>query len=213
MRFAYARRGGPLLDWSGPTPPYPTRAGETRSLGEFYPTTRNSSALRRYGGRSPQHGGAAVGYEHHRDLGAWPAVNVDCKMSARSMGAVALPRPGAPEVIEGYEEPAPGAATIHLGEECTWDIAHRRAHGMSGYIPEGSAVRYGGQMLGAEAPAFDKSLIRKAAVLASAYHGVKRHNGSVLWGLLWAAAAYVTPVYGVLVPAIGVAQGYGRAKP
>lgn len=202
MRFAYARTGGPLLDWSGPTTPSPTRAGETRSLGAFYPTTRNSSALRRYGGRSAGHGGSAVGYE----------VN-------RALGALNIPRPGAPEVIEGYEEPEPGAATIKLGEACTWDLAHRRSHGLSGFIPEGAVMKYG-QMLGADAAAvptpkaaFDPVLIRRASAVAGAFHGVKRHNGSVLWGLLWAAAAYITPLHGVLVPAFAVAQGYGRPKP
>lgn len=203
MRFAYASTGGPLLNWNGPSPPSPTRAGETRSLGEFYPTTRNSSALRRYGGRPPANAGSAVGYE----------VN-------RALGALNIPRPGAPEVIEGYESPAPGAAIIHLGEECTWDLAHRRSHGLSGFIPEGAVMKYG-QMLGADAPAptpapkppFDPGLIRKASAIAGAYHGVKRHNGSVLWGLLWAAAAYVTPLYGALVPAFAVAQGYGKPKP
>jgi hypothetical protein len=136
-----------------------------------------------------------------------------------AFGALDVPRPGAPEIIEGYEPPEPGAATIHLGEACTWDLAHRRSHGLSGYIPEGAAVRYGQQMLGADAPAapatptpFDTGLIRKASALAAAYHGVKRHNGSVMWGLLWAAAAYVTPLYGALVPAIGVAQGFGKPK-
>lgn len=33
MKFAYARTGGPLLNWSGPTPPSPTRSGESRALG------------------------------------------------------------------------------------------------------------------------------------------------------------------------------------
>ena len=146
MRFAYKRRGGPLLDWSGPTPPSPTRAGETRSLGELN-----------------------------------------------------LPRPGAPEVVSGYESPEPNAATIHLG----------------GFIPEGAVRSYGQQMIGADpAPAkFDMGIVRKASALASAYHGAKRNNGSVLWGLLWGFAGYIAPFYGLLVPAIGVAQGFAQAKP
>jgi hypothetical protein len=173
MKFAYTRRGGPLLDWSGPTPPYPTRAGETRSLGDFYPTVRTSSALRRYGARGPRHGGAAVNYEH-----------------SRSLGSLDVPRPGAPEVIGGYEPPQPGAAIIHLG----------------GYIPEGAARTYGQQMLGADPEqkptlwqdikaVSDSPLYRKTAAAAAAYHGVKQHNGSILWGALWAVGGYSLPTF------------------
>jgi hypothetical protein len=200
MRFAYARTGGPLLDWSGPTPPSPSRAGETRSLGDWAPSTRSSAALRRYGGRLAEPRGAAIGYEMNRQL-----------------GSLDLPRPGAPEVVAGYESPAPGAAVVHLGHTCTWDEAHRRAHAsmMSGYMPEGAARSYGQTMLSADAPTpkqFDMGLVRKASVIAAAYHGVKRHNGSVLWGLLWGLAAYIAPLYGTVVPAIGIAQGFGQAK-
>lgn len=219
MRFAYARRGGPLLNWSGPTPPYPTRAGETRTLGSFYPTTRSSSALRRYGGRGPGYG-AAVGYEHNRELGYWGATvaghgGVGYR-PVPGMGSLDLPRPGAPEVVEGYEPPAPGAAIVHLGHACTWEEAHRRAHAMSGYMPEGAARSYGQTMLSADQPPapkpFDMGLVRKASAIASAYHGVKRNHGSVFWGLLWGVAGYAAPFYGLLVPAIGVAQGFGQPK-
>jgi hypothetical protein len=188
MKFAYTRRGGPLLDWSGPTAPYQTRAGETRSLGEFYPTTRTSSAMRRYGARSAGHSGAAVNYEH-----------------SRSLGALDVPRPGAPEVVSGYESPQPGAAIIHLG----------------GYIPEGAVRSYGQQFLGADPEPSTTSkvqdliyspIVKKAAVIASAYHGVKRHNGSVLWGLLWAIGAYLAPVNGVSAVAFAAAQGFGQRK-
>lgn len=206
MRFAYARTGGPILQWSGRTPPPSSRSGESRSLGDFYPTTRQSGALRRYGVKNwdrpynPVTGGQAIGYEHNRAL-----------------GDLHLPRPGAPEVVAGYESPAPGAAIIHLGDDCTFEKAHRRAHGMmSSYMPEGAARSYGQTMLSADEPK-DKPLVsgrmvRRAAVLAAAYHGVKRHNGSVLWGLLWGAAAFVAPINGVIVPAIGVAQGFAKAK-
>jgi hypothetical protein len=117
------------------------------------------------------------------------------------MGALDIPRPGAPEIVEGYESPEPGAAVIHLG----------------GYMPEGATRGYGQTMLSADAPVpapakFDPGLIRKAAVLASAFHGVRRNHGSVLWGLLWAVAAYLTPLNGLLVPAFGVAQGFGQPK-
>jgi hypothetical protein len=62
------------------------------------------------------------------------------------------------------------------------------------------------------APVDTSGMIRKVAVLASAYHGVKRNNGSIFWGLAWAAAAYVTPLNGAIVPALGVAQGFGKPK-
>ena len=151
MRFAYKRRGGPLLDWSGPTAPYQSRAGETRSLG--------------------------------------------------SLGDLNVPRPGAPEIVSGYESPQPGAAIVHLG----------------GYMPEGAARGYGQTMIGADAPTpekapFDLGLVRKAAALAAGYHGVKRNNGSIFWGVIWAAAAFISPFHGVLVPLFGAAQGFGQAR-
>lgn len=183
MRFVYARRGGPLLDWSGPTPPSPTRAGETRSLGDFYPTTRNSNAMRRYSAGYSAFPGSAVGYEYNRAL-----------------GELNVPRPGAPEVVSGYESPQPGAAIVHLG----------------GYMPEGAARGYGQTMLSADAPAskpFDMGIVRKASALAAAYHGVRRNNGSILWGLVWAVAAFVSPLYGTLVPAFALAQGFGEPRP
>lgn len=209
MRFAYTRRGGPLLNWSGSTPPYPSRAGETKSLGDYYPTTRQSSALRRYGVKNwdrpynPVTGGQAMSYDRDRPLG-----DLD------------VPRPGAPEIVSGYESPAPGAAIIHLGDDCTFEEAHRQAHrksrGLSGYMPEGAARAYGQTMLAADepktGPLVSSRTLRRAAVLAAAYHGVRRHSGSVLWGLLWGAAAYIAPMNGVIVPAIGVAQGYGQPK-
>ncbi len=184
MKFAYARDGGPLLNWSGPTPPSPSRAGETRSLGDFYSTNRTSSALRRYGARGPLLNGAAANYTPNRRLGDFD-----------------LPRPGAPEVIEGYESPEPGAATIHLG--------------VGGFIPEGSIRNYGNTMLSGDTavPKFDMGLVRKAGIIASAYHGVKRNNGSIWCGLLWAFAAWaVFPFYGTIVPAIAVAQGFAQPK-
>jgi hypothetical protein len=82
-------------------------------------------------------------------------------------------------------------------------------------MPEGAARGYGETSIGddpAPAPTFDTGLIRKAAVLASAYHGVKRNNGSVMWGLIWAFGAYVAPVSGVSAVGIAVAQGFGKPK-
>lgn len=146
MKFAYARTGGPLLDWSGVTPPTPSRAGETRSL-----------------------------------------------------GALDIPRAGAPEIVSGYESPAPGAATIHLG----------------GYMPEGNVRNYGQTMLADDKPApLDVwGIARKAGIIASAYHGVKRNNGSIWSGLLWAAAAWAMfPIHGLIVPGFALAQGFAQPK-
>lgn len=131
MKFAYARTGGPLLNWSGSTPPSPTRAGETRSLGDLD-----------------------------------------------------IPRAGAPEII-------------------------------SGYMPEGAARAYGQTTLAAaDASKLDLAgIARKAGIIASAYHGVKRNNGSITSGLLWALAAWaVFPFHGAIVPAIAVAQGFAQPK-
>ena len=157
MRFAYARRGGPMLEWDGRSPPSAARAGETRSLGDW-------------GGPlayDPINGGQAISY-------------------GRSLGSLDVPRAGAPEIVSGYESPEPGAATIHLGADPA----------------------------PAPAPAkFDLGLIRKASALAAGYHGVRRNNGSIFWGLIWAAAAFISPLYGTLVPAFAMAQGFGEARP
>ena len=159
MRFAYARRGGPMLEWDGRSPPSAARAGETRSLGDW-------------GGPlayDPINGGQAISY-------------------GRSLGSLDVPRAGAPEIVSGYESPEPGAATIHLGADAA--------------------------LAPAPAPAkFDLGLIRKASALAAGYHGVRRNNGSIFWGLIWAAAAFVSPLYGTLVPAFAMAQGFGEARP
>ena len=48
-----------------------------------------------------------------------------------------------------------------------------------------------------------------ASIAASAYHGAKRHGGSVGWGFGWGLLGAVFPV---LTPAIGAAQGFGKCK-
>lgn len=192
MRFAYANRGASLLRWNGRTAPSQSRAGETASLGEF---------------------------------------NVD------------VPRAGAPEVVSGYESPAPGAAVVHLGstlqrygrrrassrlnaasisccencscgggDPCCSDMATSRS--LSGFIPEGTARAYGQQMLADDAPTplLESPMVRRAAMIAAAYHGAKRHGGSVMWGLLWAMGAYVAPINGLSAVALATAQGFGEKK-
>lgn len=46
-----------------------------------------------------------------------------------------------------------------------------------------------------------------ASIAASAYHGSKRHGGSVGWGVAWGALGGLFPI---LTPAIGAAQGFGQ---
>lgn len=52
-------------------------------------------------------------------------------------------------------------------------------------------------------------LLTTASVGASAYHGSKRHGGSVGWGVGWGILGFFFPV---LTPAIGAAQGFGKCK-
>lgn len=187
MRFAYQNRGSALLHWNGRSAPYQSRAGETRSLGAYYPTHRNSTALRRYGTRAWDRnwnrgtGGSALSYEHDRPLGAYD-----------------VPLPGAPEVVGGYEAPQPGAAIVHLGDYVTTGDDAPKApadqHGEDDVID---------MIMGAS------SLTRVVAGALSAWHGVKRHRGSALWGAVWFAGGYAFPL---LTPVLSLAQGYGKAK-
>lgn len=44
---------------------------------------------------------------------------------------------------------------------------------------------------------------------ASAYHGAKRHGGSIGWGVWWGVMGGLFPV---LTPAVGAAQGFATCK-
>lgn len=55
----------------------------------------------------------------------------------------------------------------------------------------------------------DSPLLPKAAMVLSAYHGLRRNRGSILWGLAWGAAGRLFPL---IVPALAIAQGYGKEK-
>ena len=46
-----------------------------------------------------------------------------------------------------------------------------------------------------------------ASAVVSGYHGIKRHNGSVWWGLLWFGLGGIFPV---VTPVIAVAQGFSK---
>ena len=41
----------------------------------------------------------------------------------------------------------------------------------------------------------------------SAYHGVKRNNGSVGWGIVW---FFMGSIFPIVTPAIAVAQGFAK---
>jgi len=47
------------------------------------------------------------------------------------------------------------------------------------------------------------------SAIVSGYHGVKRHHGSVGWGIVWFGLGGLFPV---ITPTIAFAQGYGKAK-
>jgi hypothetical protein len=51
-------------------------------------------------------------------------------------------------------------------------------------------------------------MLRTASTLACAYHGVRRHRGSIVWGVIWGLAARVAPLW---TPALAFAQGFGQA--
>lgn len=50
-------------------------------------------------------------------------------------------------------------------------------------------------------------LLSTVSAAVSGYHGLKRHHGSIGWGLAWFALGGMFPI---LVPTIGFAQGYGK---
>jgi len=47
------------------------------------------------------------------------------------------------------------------------------------------------------------------SALACGYHGVRRNNGSIGWGLWWSFAGGMFPI---LVPVLALGQGFGRPK-
>lgn len=100
MKFAYKRRGGPLLSWAGPAAPLQSRGADARSLGEFWPTEQRSYNVRHIGGavRSPREG----------TVRQYPY--------SRAFAGDDIPRPGSPEIIGAYEDPKPGAALVRLGD-------------------------------------------------------------------------------------------------
>jgi len=193
MRFAYKNRGASLLHWDGRTAPSQTRAGETRSLGSLELDIPRPGAPEVVSGLGSLGGAAMQRYRR------------------RGIASGGGPRLSASTSISCCENCSCGG-----GDPCCSDMAMAtsRSRSLSGYIPEGAARSFGNTLMGESAPApVDTSgMIRKVAVLASAYHGVKRNNGSIFWGLAWAAAAYVTPLNGAIVPALGVAQGFGKPK-
>ena len=60
-----------------------------------------------------------------------------------------------------------------------------------------------------EATSFVWGIASLASMAASAYHGSKRHGGSIGWGVWWGVVGGIFPV---LTPAIGAAQGFAKCK-
>jgi hypothetical protein len=69
----------------------------------------------------------------------------------------------------------------------------------------GQGVRFSG--LGDSV--LDSPWVNKAGMALAAYHGVRRNNGSLLWGAIWALAGRLMPVATV---AFSIAQGYAQKK-
>jgi hypothetical protein len=61
-----------------------------------------------------------------------------------------------------------------------------------------------------EIPPVAKTVLTLGSAVASAYHGTRRNDGSVFWGVVWFALGAVFPV---LTPAVGYAQGFGQRRP
>lgn len=160
MKFAYARTGGPLLSWSGASPPSPSRAAETRDLGAF---SLVQSSLRRYLKRAA----VAPVIEYGPIIDVRPSTVGCC-----GLGEYNVPMPGAPEMVAGYM-PEGAARTIsgYIPEGAA------RTYG-STTIGDASAPAQA-LMDVIEGP------VNMVASLAMVYHGYKRNNGSILWALLW----------------------------
>lgn len=61
--------------------------------------------------------------------------------------------------------------------------------------------------LGSEASMVFWQLASAASIGFSAYHGYKRNNDSLGWGIGWGVLGALFPI---ITPAIGVAQGFGK---
>lgn len=53
------------------------------------------------------------------------------------------------------------------------------------------------------------SLAATASGIGCAYHGVKRNNGSVGWGVAW---FFLGSMFFPIAPAIALAQGFGKPE-
>lgn len=54
-----------------------------------------------------------------------------------------------------------------------------------------------------------RGALTMASAIASGYHGVKRNNGSIFWGIVWFTAGAAFPV---AAPLLGLAQGYAQCN-
>jgi hypothetical protein len=53
------------------------------------------------------------------------------------------------------------------------------------------------------------SLVPLVSMGASVYHGMKRHNGSIGWGVWW---GFLGTLFPVVTPTVALAQGFGKCK-
>lgn len=77
-----------------------------------------------------------------------------------------------------------------------------------GYPTYRSEVRLGGT-LGSINGGTLFTVLSLASAGVSAYHGSKRHGGSIGWGIGWGILGGLFPI---LTPAIAAAQGIGKCK-
>lgn len=56
----------------------------------------------------------------------------------------------------------------------------------------------------------DSPWLPKIGMVVAGYHGVRRNNGSLFWGAVWAIAGRFAPI---AVSGLAVAQGYAAPKP
>ncbi len=53
------------------------------------------------------------------------------------------------------------------------------------------------------------SMVATASMLASGYHGYKRHNGSVGWAIGWGILGAIFPI---LTPGVALIEGYAQPE-
>lgn len=122
-----------------------------------------------------------------------------------------LPRGGGPEYISNGMNGMDGMGCADgCGGTCKKTLAQRyqERRGQGSYIAVGddTATVSRNDKLTADMQAYMKSpvgIAYQVTGLAMIYHGYKRHNGSILWGLLWGLTGFTG------IP-FALAQGFGK---